>query len=127
MADVQEGTLLVTRWLKPRGNGRLSIGSMLADLINPRYYPPAVAVVAGEMVTPSRHEIVYAIRGKAIERITIEDHGRPVRVTGRLQRNPSTSKLGSFTRATIEFLDSPATLRSDSRPPETPQLARTDG
>lgn len=101
--ETREGTLVVTKWLRPRGNGRLTIGSMLADLVDPRF-DLGVILVAGELIAPNRHEYVYGIRGKGAVGITKDDDGRPARVTGQLKMNESGS-YGEFTRATVEFLD----------------------
>lgn len=98
----KEGTLGGNRVHKPRSH-RPSIVSMLMDAADPQFYPPLFYVACGEEIAPNTHERVYAIKGKAASVLTLEDVGRPVRVTGVLRsRHP---RYGEFTRAKVEFLD----------------------
>lgn len=101
----REGTLGGWKNFKPHGRGRTSITSLILDIADPQYYPPTFALLGGEEVTPNRHEQVYAIHGKAAESLSLDDVGRPIRVTGWLKMNPSSDRYGTFTRATVEFLD----------------------
>lgn len=99
----KEGVLGGNRILKPHGRGRTSITSLILDIVAPEFYPPEFWVACGEERAPNQHEFVYAIKGKAKDSLTLDDVGRPVRVTGLLSsRN---GRYGKFTRATVEFLD----------------------
>lgn len=100
---VREGVLGGNRILKRRGNGRLSVTSMLLDLADPQYHPAMFWVACGEERAPNQHEFVFGIKGKAAEALSLDDVGRPVRVSGVLRS--TNGRYGEFTRATVEFTD----------------------
>lgn len=104
MKETIEGVLHVSRIFRSRG---MSLGALLADHIQPRYYKtPTAYITAGEKVG-NRHEVVVGLRGKVLDGLTREDDGKLVRVTGDVTWNPGYEKtryrLGSMCRVRVEF------------------------
>lgn len=104
--ETMEGILGGVRWANWRRSTRNPLGAMLADILKPLPpRPPTFWLEAGEVIAPRRHDIVISLRGKGIDHLTLEDVGRPIRVTGQFKPNPYTRKLGTLTRLKVEFLD----------------------
>lgn len=103
--ETLEGTLNVRRIRRPYDRGGVTIAGMLLDIAKPRYYKQPTAWIAfGEVKPNGNHEYVFGLRGKVLDGLTPEDNGRQVRVRGEVRYNPHTDKLGTISRAKIEFL-----------------------
>lgn len=111
MNETIEGTLHVSRVFRSRG---MTIGALIADYVQPRYYKqPSAYVTAGELVG-KRHEVVVGLRGKVLDTLTPEDDGKPVKVTGIVTWNTNGGpnykyRLGTMRRASVEFAASTVT------------------
>lgn len=106
MAEIIRGTLHVKRVFRPRGG---TLGALLADYVQPRYYKqPNAYVTAGELVG-NRHEVLVGLRGKVLDSLTPDDDGKPVKVVGVVTWNASMGpdykyRLGSMRRVSVEFV-----------------------
>ena len=103
MKAEREGVLQVKR-ISRRRQGKDLLGNVLADLIQPLYFPRLQTYVKGD------EQRLWRIDGRGGESLTLEDNDRPVRVVGQLRLNRSTPEghpreIGVFTRAKVEFLD----------------------